>query len=729
MTDMSISDMLQQTPRHSLMEQCVDLLMERTRKRDPKFFRPLVAYFFAKMAGSMNARVRYAFEDTSIPCNVYAIALAGSGYGKGYSVSIFQDELMSGFRNRFTNETFPEISDYTRWCLASERSAFSGDSEHSEKQKIDAQFSEAGPVPFTFSSATPQAVKAVREKMILGGLGSINYQMDEIAMNLRKESDALPVFFELWDKGHTEMRLILNSTDRKRYQELYGSTPTNMMMFGTPVEVFDGGDNQRLLMSLLAQGLARRCFFAWGEDDSVWQLTPEERLNMRMNQTKSGVVTALSDHFTALADSGRSGWESIISDDVTLTLFHYDNDCQSKADNMPTHRSVEKTELKNRASKAMKLAGIFAFVDETRTVTEDHIIQAIQVVEDSSEAFDMIINPEEPHIKMAKYMADVEGPQTIAQLLKHPVYKAAGGDKMRSELMRHAVSWGHTNNIVIRKLYHDTVEMWEGETLDKTSLDKVRLSHSDHDAMRYSPVEVPFEALSELAVAPDRHWCNHFFQNDHRRNAHIIQGFNLVVVDVDGDTDLDFVHYELQDYHFVTYTTKRHTDDEHRFRLIMPMSHTVKLDVEDYAKFMEGVRLWLPFNPGDDSMLQPAKKWLTNPNALVTINQGEDKKLLDALPFIPRTQKNEEFHESMEPLSDLDAFERWIATQFHEGNRNNTLLRYAMALVDKKGMRKTHEVRAHVENLNSRLQNGISSDRIQNTIMRSVARRIAELVS
>ena len=65
------------------------------------------------------------------------------------------------------------------------------------------------------------------------------------------------------------------------------------------------------------------------------------------------------------------------------------------------------------------------------------------------------------------------------------------------------------------------------------------------------------------------HWANHFFKNGHRAEENVFAGFNMVVIDVDGDISLDAAH-ELMKYKFMTYTTKRHTEEENRFRLILP---------------------------------------------------------------------------------------------------------------------------------------------------------------
>ena len=64
-----------------------------------------VAYFFCKMASAMRAKINTHITG-EIPVNMYAIALATSGYGKGRSVYIIEQELMRGFKRRFIDSTF-----------------------------------------------------------------------------------------------------------------------------------------------------------------------------------------------------------------------------------------------------------------------------------------------------------------------------------------------------------------------------------------------------------------------------------------------------------------------------------------------------------------------------------------------------------------------------------------------------------------------------------------------
>ena len=169
----------------------------------------------------------------------------------------------------------------------------------------------------------------------------------------------------------------------------------------------------------------------------------------------------------------------------------------------------------------------------------------------------------------------------------------------------------------------------------------------------------------------------------------------------------------------MTYTTKRHTPESNRFRLIIPMNYELKLDEDEYRQFMNNFMQWLPFET-DDTSNQRAKKWMTNHKGSYHYSQGT--KLLDILPFVPKTTKNEEYQKEHADLKSLDNLERWFAQRIGDGNRNNQFIKFALALVDA-GMGYA-EVEDKVLEFNKKLSNKLSDDELRKTVLVTVARKL-----
>ena len=142
-----------------LWKRSVDVLCNKTQNLDRGFFRAEVAYFLGKMASSMRAAI-VTKDRGEIPVNIYALALATSGYGKGHSVNIVENEFLRGFKNRFMEEAFPVFADQNLWVIANNRAARNGTDQQAEFDGVLKEFKQAGAFPFTFDSGTPPAGQA-----------------------------------------------------------------------------------------------------------------------------------------------------------------------------------------------------------------------------------------------------------------------------------------------------------------------------------------------------------------------------------------------------------------------------------------------------------------------------------------------------------------------------------------------------------------------------------------
>ena len=77
----------------------------------------------------------------------------------------------------------------------------------------------------------------------------------------------------------------------------------------------------------------------------------------------------------------------------------------------------------------------------------------------------------------------------------------------------------------------------------------------------------------------------------------------------------------------------------------------------------------------------------------------------------------------MKELKDLNSLERWFAERMVMGNRNNQMIKYAMALVDS-GMTYP-EVEKNVFAFNDKLSSGLSKTELASTVLRTVARKLS----
>ena len=132
---------------------------------------------------------------------------------------------------------------------------------------------------------------------------------------------------------------------------------------------------------------------------------------------------------------------------------------------------------------------------------------------------------------------------------------------------------------------------------------------------------------------------------------------------------------------------------------------------------MENVKQWCPFEL-DTQTFQRSRKWSCTENTQIITNKG---KLVDVLPFIPRTTREAEFNKMQETLNSMDAVERWFAQQMQNGNRNNQMIRFALMLLDN-GM-DLISIEEKVIDFNSKLPNPLDNEEIKQTIFKTLRKK------
>jgi len=204
----------------------------------------------------------------------------------------------------------------------------------------------------------------------------------------------------------------------------------------------------------------------------------------------------------------------------------------------------------------------------------------------------------------------------------------------------------------------------------------------------------------------------------YRNEENCIPGTNMIVIDVDGGIQMSTAQLLLKDHTYLMYTTKRHTEDENRFRIVLPINYELVLDAKDFKEMMSNVYEWLPFEV-DSQTNQRSRKWMSNAGTHV-YNEGE---VFDILPFIPKTAKNEARKEQFKSQHSLDNLERWVINNTGDGNRNNQLLKYAFVLVDA-GF-DFNSIRSRVNELNNKLPDKLDEAEIMGTIMITVGKALS----
>lgn len=707
---------LLENPHHPAMDDLSSVLCHVTGNVDRDFFQAEVAYFLGLIPSALRVTID-SQERGKIPVNIYSIALATSGFGKGHSVSVMEG-VLSGFRSQFMESVLPNLAENSMFNLAQQIAGAKGTDADTELEAIQKEYNKCGTTPFIFDSGTAPAVKQLRQKLLLAGAGSLNFQMDEIGSNLVANAEVLNVLLELYDLGRVKTKLIKNTSDNERGMDVVGETPANVLMFGTTSKLLDGAKIETEFFDFLETGYARRSIFGIGKPSNITlNQDPAAVYRSLISKQKSNSLAVWSSKLERLADPTLLGKNLQVSDQVGIDLVAYRLHCEKLAAEMSEHEVVRKAEMSHRYFKALKLAGVYAFLDHSDEIRNVNLLQAIRLVEESGRSFQELLRRERNFTRLAKYIASTDGELTHADLVEDLPYYP-NGTNPRREMMDLAIAWGIRNHVVVKKTNISGIEFFSGSSLTETDMNALQFSFSEDFAADYTPFQKPLNALPKLLGSPGFHWCNHAFEGDHRAEDNVIPGFNMLVIDVDGGVRLKDAQDMLSKYTYVTSTTKRHSDAVNRFRLILPINYWLELDRDDYKEFMASVFLWLPFST-DESANQRSKKWMTSPNSIVHVNRGTE--IVDALPFIPKTKLNQEYVDGIRDLGNLDNLERWFLTQLDAGGQRNIQL-HNFARMLKDGGLGYKDIVGKVTGLNAKCASPLDKSELEMTIFKTLAK-------
>jgi hypothetical protein len=655
-----------------------------------------------------------------IPVNTYVLNLMPSGAGKGFSTNIIEEDIIDGFRQNFLTHILPKESANELRIIANRRAARDPElSQQDAVTEVQKEYDTLGNLAFSFDSGTSPAVKQMRQKLLMSNCGSMNLELDEVGSNLTNNAEMLNTFLELYDIGKVKQKLTKNTNDNKRGEELSGRTPTNMMLFGTPTKLLDGSRVEEEFKQMLETGYARRMLFGYDTCcNNIQQQTAEELYDALTNCNISNDTSRIEKLITSLADQSKFNSVLSLSKANTIHLLKYKLNCEALAREMKPHEETQKAEIAHRYYKALKLAGAYAFAEDSKEITQEHLDSAIQLVEDSGDHFKRIMCKEGSYARLAKYIADVGKEVTQVDLIEElPFYK--GNESQKRDMLSLAIAYGYKNNIIIRKSYVDDIEFLSGEALKETDLDSVSVAYSNDITTGYLPETISFKELPQLICAPGYHYTAHHFLDGYRSSEKAIPGFDLLILDIDSGTSINTAMELLSDYTAMYATTKRHTEDKHRFRVILPMSHFIKLSPKDYSKFMENVFNWLPFDT-DTATKDIARKWMSH-NGEAHFNEGD---LIDATLFIPQTKKAMEQERMLLDAKGMDNMERWFHTRIETGNRATMMIRYGFMLVDNE--LPLDFIMAKLHQFNDKLPDPLPREEIDTKIQISLSRKIIQ---
>lgn len=705
--------------RNATIKEMMEALQHKLPEVDEHFIKIMLFNKLSQISTNMRNTIQW-MDGTKVPTNFYAFNLATSGYSKGKINNILEDELTNRFKAKFLT-TFSASQIDTKLTMRSQAlAAQNGIDEAEAHAEIIRRWNKLPKHLYSFSEATIEGFRAKREKLSMVEFGATNFEVDEIALKFDSISEIFSVLLEAYDMGKAKQKLIKVDSNQDA-----GKVPSNCLMFGTPSRLLNGSKTEKQFIDLLSQGFARRSFFCYiNESAGHTAVSSEDRLKMMRDTGKSTDMKALAEHLEELASTQHFNTDIIIPDVVAIALLDYEKACKELASGYKQHQDIEKAEIEHRYWKTLKVMGMMVFIDKRTEATLSDLEDAIEFTDRSGDDFKEIMHRPANYVRLYEFIIDSKRRLTQTELLEELYFYNGVNKTMRDEMMKLAQSYAYTEGGLIRVAYRDGVEFIEGQQTEKNNLEEIIFSVSTDLAHNYAPKVNKWSEMPRL-LSSGLNFTTHHFQEQHRLNDNAIQGFNMIVLDVDEDTPLALAIALLEDYEYVIGTTKSHQKDKgglvaDRYRILLPLDRTIKLNKEDYSEFMKNIFDWIPV-ACDEGTKDIARKWATYEGSQVFVNHGE---MICPLEFIPATSKQQARAERVKELGNLNALEKWFALNSSVGDRNNKMLNYALVLKD--GGKSYDEVTDAVFALNDKLYDRLPEQELMETVFKTLRRKYAE---
>ena len=491
----------------------------------------LMAYStLAQLLGYTGQKIQ-VHDNNIIPVSFMGLLLAPSGAGKGNTERILDkithkaERILETKRREYKNYHVRKIG--MKYGL--------------DPEEIESIIKTTGNPKLRLSGITNAALEQYVHAIGYGGMGSVNITIDEFGHIMGRYKDTFPLLAQLWDKGYFNSNITKQTKENKNIEAIKELVNSAALFFGSSSRLLDSGQNERTLMVMLSDYLARRAFFFFDDTVNTKEEDPADLWEKLKENSQS--VESLAEELAALfrdrqpmghihvSDEAGIEWQRFKLSSRALAKEQYDSD-------------ITEIELLGRDFKTLKLAGIIAYFDLSPIIKKPHMEEAIAFTEESSKHLLRIIRRKPDYQKLVDYLLRIQREVSESELMEAlPFIPKA--KTPRTELYELATDYGMRESVIINLHETGTIRRLEAEQLQETNTEKLIVSVSPNMAHGYKPKVIKWadiRTLVQLSIQGKvANFCTHHFDNEHRAQANAQPAFNLLVCDIEGTAKIDYV--------------------------------------------------------------------------------------------------------------------------------------------------------------------------------------------
>jgi hypothetical protein len=196
--------------------------------------------------------------------------------------------------------------------------------------------------------------------------------------------------------------------------------PVNLYSFGNKVRLFNGDQTERSFIHLIDEGYGRRFIFV--DDNSVSKVkTPEEIMKeMELSETTRRDREKDREYIASIIKP--TNFEKVLEMDYDAMYMYAVIKSESDA-YIDEHKGLQpavQADISERYFKTAKLAGVYAFFEDSDVVTGKHMEQAYEVIKDSSRVLQELRRVKPLHDRLLEALLLEAKPITSQHMLAYP---------------------------------------------------------------------------------------------------------------------------------------------------------------------------------------------------------------------------------------------------------------------------------------------------------------------
>lgn len=352
-----------------------------------------VNYKLANLASQMHIKVDTMSGYAPTPVNIYSLVLLNSGGGKNSSLGLMDRIFFGDAFEKIREVVYPHYKDK---ALARLEKMGAERELHNWTQSI--------------SNATISGMFAYAESYSLSTFGSLNIEIDEIGNALLSKAELFENLLTPYDNG--DFQPVAKRTDANALD--ISGLPVNLYCFGNKVRLLNGDGVEQAFMQRIDEGYGRRFIFV--DDNSVPKVKSPEEIMTEMKTAEDIRKQRIVDRTTMsdLINSKNFNRVLTITDEGMYQYAVIKSESDAYLANQKGVLPAVEADVSERYFKTIKLAGVYAFFEGRASVDKEHILQAYEIVKDSSEVLARLRKVKPTHERLLDTLLN-EGDRVTSQ--------------------------------------------------------------------------------------------------------------------------------------------------------------------------------------------------------------------------------------------------------------------------------------------------------------------------